>query len=508
MLQPREGHDDIVADLMMYGSMLASMRPPSAGSGRRCPSVNQQDQNGNTPLHLAAGRGHIDVIRALERTAESTKLDLGILNRNGWTPLQLAALNGHTDAVMELVKLKPKAAFPRTLSDPRAPPRDAETSERALAFLTPLHIASRRGHVKLVRRLLDWMKEHEEDIDDDSSDDEESSRRIFDSAFSQTQKFAARSFRLLKKMASKSKTKLQTLISFQRPMDDVLDRGFEMSRLSTDDDEHQAGDRSASDDTKPLIQRQIGNGPSDLEPELVAFAGDDGAPAAPSRTELVDPAMNSKDYAAKSQSPGVATAPFAAADEETCPQRETLPVKDATGTDASMINTEILPSLDEAAFQEQQQDPRLHEATSLASRTKGKPTKGKSRKPGIPRVAKPRPRVAAHQQGLSSASGHAGITTKPGRAGPTRRSIPGSRQHCSQYGIHNRNQCEGKGPRHFRRTAVVTDTCCCGPYAARPNRQQGTESGTAKKQEAFHSPAPRSAISLKVFASPGTVPHT
>ena len=37
---------------------------------------NQKDQDGNTPLHLAAAGGHTDVIRALERTAVSVALDL------------------------------------------------------------------------------------------------------------------------------------------------------------------------------------------------------------------------------------------------------------------------------------------------------------------------------------------------------------------------------------------------------------------------------------------------
>ena len=117
-LAAKEGYDDIVADLLTHGHRLPSMRPPSASSCHRGQYVNQQDQNGNTPMHLAAGRGHIDVIRALEHTAESSTLDLSIQNRNDWTPLQLAALNGHTEVVMELVKLQPRAAFPRTFSDP------------------------------------------------------------------------------------------------------------------------------------------------------------------------------------------------------------------------------------------------------------------------------------------------------------------------------------------------------------------------------------------------------
>ena len=423
----KEGHDDIVADLVMHGYMLSSMRPSSADSGRRRPfSVNQQDLDGNTPLHLAAESGHVDVIQALEHTAESSTLDLGIENSNGWTPLQLAALNGHTEVVMKLVKLRPKAAFPRA---PQAGSLDRDTSSQ-----TPLHIASRRGHVKLVRYLLDWMKRHEDDLDDDSSDDDECGPEESGSSFSQTREFAARSFRLLKRSGLEVQVKLQTLISFKRPSLGVLDTGFDMSHFSDDEVE----DLSASDDTIPPIQRQIGTPSSDLETEVAAFA-DEGAPQ-PSMTDLVHIEMNSEDLAA-GDGPRDATMSSASGDEASCLMlSDTLPVDDFAGNGADATSdTEILPALaDEAAAE---QDPCLRDSPSQAPLTQeqasavrggkasaagsaGLPSAPKStvvvqkkdKKPGIPMVAKPRPRIAAREPGSSSAPGLAS-TSKPSRTG-------------------------------------------------------------------------------------------
>ena len=427
----KEGHDDIVADLVMHCYMFASMRPPSAGSGRRRRSfsVNQQDLDGNTPLHLAAESGHVDVIRALERTAESSMLDLGIENSNGWTPLQVAALNGHIEAVMRLVKLKPKAAFPRA---PVAGSLDRDTSS-----LTPLHIASKHGHVRLVRCLLDWMKEHEDILDEDSSDDDELGAEESGSSLSQTQGFAALSFRLLKNMAYKSKEKLQALISFERLPLDVLDSGLEISPFSTG---NEVEDPLASEDTKPLMQRQMGTGPSDLEHEVASFV-DEGA-TRPSMIELVDPRMNSKDPAA-GDAPGDATMFCASGAEESClmPSVTTIPVEDFAGNDADATSdTEILPApADDAAPEERDpclrnspsEAPPMHRrapavrsgkaadagSSGLSSAPKSTVVdQKKSRRPGIPMAAKPRPKVAARDPVSSSASG-SGSSGKPRRTG-------------------------------------------------------------------------------------------
>ena len=409
----KAGHDDIVADLVIHSYKLAPIRPPSTGSGRRRPFlVNQQDLDGNTPLHLAALSGHVAVIQALERTAESSTLDLGIENSNGWTPVQLAALNGHTEAVMKLVKLKPKAAFPK------AP--QAGSLDRDKTSLTPLHIASRHGHVKLVTCLLDWMKECGDTLDDDSLDGDDLCPEESGSSLSNTRTIAARSLCLLKNMASKSKKKLRTMILLKRPTTDVLDTGLEMSHFGGDDE--QVEELLLSDDTQPLmLQRQIGTGPSDLTHDVVAIL-DEGA-ARPSMTASV----NSTDAAAADgDGPGDATMPFASGDEGSCPMPS---------------DTEILPaSADDAASEKK--DPSRRDSTPKASSTQGKApaVRGrkaaatgsaggpvpalkskavdlrKTRKPGIPMAAKPKPRVAAREPSSGSASGP-GSSGKPGRSG-------------------------------------------------------------------------------------------
>ena len=278
----REGHNEVVAELVMLGCMReANPRPTSAGSdsdsgrGRRARqhsfSVNHQDQYGNTPLHLAAARGHTDVIRALQRTAVSIALDLSVANNDGWTPLQLAAQKGHTEAVMRLLKLNPRAAFPRAVHH----------GERCNASLTPLHIASRHGHVKLVRSLLDWISKNEEYLDAESSDDDDSRRSIdlLKPPITHRQTLAARSFKALKGIATKSKKTLHSMIQGKLPQQDVLDRGFTMSPVAASDIEEEgalvsttAGDVKGegllvSDDTAPLVSRLAGGRPLSISTE-------------------------------------------------------------------------------------------------------------------------------------------------------------------------------------------------------------------------------------------------
>ena len=287
----REGHNEVVAELVMFSCIReANPRPTSAGSdsdsgrGRRSRqhsfSVNHQDQYGNTPLHLAAARGHTDVIRALERTAVSVALDLSVANNDGWTPLQLAAQKGHTEAVMRLLELNPRAAFPRAARGRRTSDSLAN-GERCNASLTPLHIASRQGHVKLVRSLLDWISKNEEYLDAESSDDDDShgSFEMLEPPIKHSETLGASSFKALKGIATNSKKTLHSMVHWELPQQDVLDGGFTMSHMAAGDVEEEgllasttAGDVEEEDllvygVTVPLMLRLAVGRPSSMSTE-------------------------------------------------------------------------------------------------------------------------------------------------------------------------------------------------------------------------------------------------
>ena len=61
-------------------------------------------QKQNTPLHLAAEKGHTEVVRVLVKFGASTEA----LNYRQYTPMHRAALLGHVDAVGALLELGAK----------------------------------------------------------------------------------------------------------------------------------------------------------------------------------------------------------------------------------------------------------------------------------------------------------------------------------------------------------------------------------------------------------------
>ncbi|KAH9147287.1 hypothetical protein LEN26_004755 [Aphanomyces euteiches] len=77
-----EENATLVHDLLVYGA-----------------DVNAQDNDGNTPLHIATKNGYVTTVKELL----SHKADVRIPNKNGWTPLHFASSEGNLDAVKLLM---------------------------------------------------------------------------------------------------------------------------------------------------------------------------------------------------------------------------------------------------------------------------------------------------------------------------------------------------------------------------------------------------------------------
>lgn len=60
---------------------------------------NPEDNKGQTPFHLAAKNGHLEICQIIMANVE----DKNPINHDGETPSQLAAYHGHF-SVMELIK--------------------------------------------------------------------------------------------------------------------------------------------------------------------------------------------------------------------------------------------------------------------------------------------------------------------------------------------------------------------------------------------------------------------
>ncbi|POM78140.1 TKL protein kinase [Phytophthora palmivora] len=121
----RRGHLDVVEYLVDLGV-----------------DIDKQDSNGNTPLLLAARWGKLDVVQYLVEEGA----DIEIQNKSGRTPLIWAALNDHLDVVKYLVE---QGAF----------------KEKAEEFdNTPLMHAAGHGHLDVVRYLV------EQGVDKDKRD--------------------------------------------------------------------------------------------------------------------------------------------------------------------------------------------------------------------------------------------------------------------------------------------------------------------------------------------------
>ena len=92
-LSAQEGHLEIVDYLLDSPSY---QRP-------RVGLVDMPDSNGNTALHAACNRGHLNIVSTITGAYKSLSIDIYTVNDNGQTPLHLAAANGHVNTVMSLL---------------------------------------------------------------------------------------------------------------------------------------------------------------------------------------------------------------------------------------------------------------------------------------------------------------------------------------------------------------------------------------------------------------------
>ncbi|MPC17481.1 Transient receptor potential cation channel subfamily A member 1 [Portunus trituberculatus] len=95
--------------------------------------AKDENENSDTPLHLACLQGHTDVVRALLEAGA----DVDARNSSLWTPLDCASAKGHVFCVHELLDF----------DSPLDPIDKTKT--------TPLQLAAKEGHVAVTRLLLE-----------------------------------------------------------------------------------------------------------------------------------------------------------------------------------------------------------------------------------------------------------------------------------------------------------------------------------------------------------------
>lgn len=95
------------------------------------------DEKGNTPLHIAAGRGDTEIVKIFVDLAGRKSIDMNARNADGHTPLGSAVAARRAEVVAIL------AAIPGV---------DVNAADRS--GNTPLHLAAQRGSAKIVDTLL------------------------------------------------------------------------------------------------------------------------------------------------------------------------------------------------------------------------------------------------------------------------------------------------------------------------------------------------------------------
>ena len=71
---------------------------------KRVDDKNPPTENGLTPLHLGALKGHLRIVKELIKFVDGDQ-NPPALKLNDWTPLHMAAFSGHLDVVKYIVGL-------------------------------------------------------------------------------------------------------------------------------------------------------------------------------------------------------------------------------------------------------------------------------------------------------------------------------------------------------------------------------------------------------------------
>lgn len=100
-------------------------------------NLNCSDLLGRTPLFIAAGNGHGEVVKLLLGLLLGKGVNIDATDNNGATALYIAALNGHEEIVRMLLEKGANVEI--------APKHGG----------TPLYIAAQQGHEEIVKLLLD-----------------------------------------------------------------------------------------------------------------------------------------------------------------------------------------------------------------------------------------------------------------------------------------------------------------------------------------------------------------
>ncbi len=171
-IEEHRGHDEIVQELKRCALSSSIVKGATMEVGL---DPENEKNNGNTPIHIAAAEGHVETVRHLISKHSG---DIDSTNNENNTPLMLAVLNGHAHVFDMLVKEFNISCHTRSnngytflhcasegghidLIDKLVIEYGLDLGDVDNNGNTPLHIAAARGRVETVRHLI---SEHSDDV--------------------------------------------------------------------------------------------------------------------------------------------------------------------------------------------------------------------------------------------------------------------------------------------------------------------------------------------------------